>query len=39
MVHSVNPSVNVFAFEDVSVHHKDWLAYSDATDRPGELYE
>ena len=39
MVHSVNPSVNVFAFEDVSVHHKDWLTYSDATDRPGELYE
>ena len=25
MVLSVNPSVNVFAFGDISVHHKDWL--------------
>ena len=36
-VHSVNPSANVFVFEDFNIHHKDWLTYSGGTDRPGEL--
>ena len=31
---STNPSANVFLF---GVHHKDWLTYSGATDRSGEL--
>ena len=34
---SINPSANVFAFGDFSVHHKDWLTYSGGTDRFGEL--
>ena len=34
---SVSPSINIFLFEDLNVHHKDWLTYSDGTDRPGEL--
>ena len=34
---SINPSANVFVFGDFNVHHKDWLAYSSGTDRPGEL--
>ena len=34
---SINPSANVFVFEDFNVHHKDWLTYSGGTDRPGEL--
>ena len=34
---SINPSVNVFVFEDFSVHHKDWFTYSGGTDLPGEL--
>ena len=34
---SINPSANVFVFGDFNVHHKDWLTYSDGTDRPGEL--
>ena len=34
---SINPSANVFVFGDLNVHHKDWLTYSSATDRPGEL--
>ena len=34
---SINPSVNVFVFGDFNVHRKDWLTYSDGTDRPGEL--
>ena len=34
---STNPSPNVFVFGDLNVHHKDWLAYSGETDRPGEL--
>ena len=33
----MNPSANVFVFEDFNVHHKDWLIYSGGTDRPGEL--
>ena len=34
---SITPSANVFVFGDFNVHHKDWLTYSDGTDRPGEL--
>ena len=34
---SINPSVNVFLFENLNFHHKDWLTYSGGTDRPGEL--
>ena len=34
---SINPSANIFVFEDFNVHHKDWLTYSVRTDRPGEL--
>ena len=34
---SINPSADVFVFWDFNVHHKDWLNYSDGTDRPGEL--
>ena len=34
---SIKPSTNVFVFGDFNVHHKDWLAYSGGTDRPGEL--
>ena len=33
---SINPSA-VFVFGDFNIHHKDWLTYSDGTDRPGEL--
>ena len=33
----INPSVNVFVFGDFNIHHMDWLAYFDGTDRPGEL--
>ena len=25
---SINPPANVFVFEDLNVHHKDWLVYS-----------
>ena len=35
---SINPSANVFVFEDFNVHHKDWLTYCGGTDQPGELY-
>ena len=34
---SINPSGNVFVFQDFNVHHKDWLSYSGVTDRFGEL--
>ena len=34
---SINPSANVLVFEDLNVHHKDWLTYSGGTDRSGEL--
>ena len=34
---SINPSANVFVFEDFNVHHKDRLTYSGGTDRTGEL--
>ena len=30
---SINPNANVFVFWDFVVHHKDWLTYSDGTDR------
>ena len=32
---SISPSANVFVFADFKVHHKDWITYSGATDRPG----
>ena len=34
---SINPSANVFVFGDFNVDHKNWLTYSDGTDRSGEL--
>ena len=34
----INPSANLFAFGDFNIHHKDWLTYSGATDRPGEIF-
>ena len=34
---SISISVNVFAFRDFNIHHKDGLTYSGGTDRPGEL--
>ena len=34
---SINPSANAFVFGNFNFHHKDWLAYSGGTDRPGEL--
>ena len=34
---SISPSADVFTFGDFNIHHKDWLAYSGGTDRPGEL--
>ena len=33
---SINPSANLFVFEDLNVLHKEWLTYSGGTDRPGE---
>ena len=33
---SINPSTNTFVFEDFNTHYKDWLTYSDGTDRPVE---
>ena len=33
----INPSADVFVFEDFNVHHKDWLTYSGGADRLGEL--
>ena len=32
---SINPSVNVFVFGDVSIIHKDWLTFFGGTGRPG----
>ena len=29
---SINPSANVFVFQDSNIHHKDWIAYSGAFD-------
>ena len=34
---SINSSANMFVFEDVNIHHKEWLTYSGGSDRPGEL--
>ena len=34
---SINPSANVFLFQDFNTHHKDWLTYSGGTDQPDEL--
>ena len=34
---SINPSANVFVFGDFNVHQKEWLNYSDGTDKPSEL--
>ena len=36
-VFSINPSANVFVFGDFSVHHKDWLTYSNGTNTSGEI--
>ena len=33
----MNPSANVFVFEDFNVYHKGSLTYPGGTDRPGEL--
>ena len=33
----INPSANVFVFQDFNVHHKDCLTYSSGTDQPDEL--
>ena len=33
----INPSANVFVFEDFNVNRKDWLTYSGGTDRCNEL--
>ena len=33
----INPSANVFVSGDFNIDHKNWLTYSDGTDRPGEL--
>ena len=33
----INPSAKVFVFGDFTVHHKDWLTYSQSTATPGEL--
>ena len=34
---SINPSANVFAFENFNVYHKDWLTYSCRPNSSGEL--
>ena len=34
---SINPSVNVFVFQNFNVHHKNWPSYSGGNDRFGEL--
>ena len=34
---SINPRANVLVFQDLNIHHKDWLIYSGGTDRPEEL--
>ena len=33
----INPSATVFVVGDFSIHDKDWLTYSDGTDRPDKL--
>ena len=37
-VPSINPAANVFVFGNFTIHHKDWVTYSDGTDRPGEPF-
>ena len=34
---SINSPANVFVFGDFTVHHKDWLTYSDGTYQSGKL--
>ena len=34
---SINPSANVFVFEDFNVHYIGWLTYSGRPDTPGKL--
>ena len=34
---SINPSANTYVFGDFDVNHKDWLTYSNGTDRPGVI--
>ena len=34
---SINLSATMFFFGDFNANHKDWLAYSNGTDRPGEF--
>ena len=34
---STNPSANLFAFENFSIHHKDWPTHSGGIDRPDKL--
>ena len=34
----INPSANVFVFGDFNVDYKDWVTYSDGTDKPYKLY-
>ena len=34
---SINPSADAFVFGDFNAHHKEWVTYSGANDRPGEL--
>ena len=34
----MSPSANAFAFGDFNIHHKDWLTYSEGTDRSGEIF-
>ena len=34
---SISTFANVFVFGNFSVRHKDWLSYSDGTDRSGKL--
>ena len=36
-VPSINTFATIFVFGDFSVHHKDWLIYSNGTDRSGKL--
>ena len=33
----INSFAKLFVFEHFNVHHKDWLAYTDGTHRPGKL--
>ena len=34
---SINPSANLFVFDDFNINHKDWLTFSGGTDRPCEI--